>query len=141
MDVSFDIATRLDIFHLGRVDDALVLEMIEKGERALNIRFGRPNEIAAAANGSLNVAQLLCFHLCALEGVEKTQRTTRPISASIEDAINRVMEQIEPKFGPTARIFAALGGRRDLTTIELLRELSWNDGRLCVFARPTVRAS
>ena len=93
--VSFDLATRLDVFRLGRVDDALVLEMIQKGERALNVRFSRPNEIAAVASGSLNVAQLLCFHLCALDCIEETQPTIRPIKAALEDAVARVMEQIE----------------------------------------------
>jgi AcrR family transcriptional regulator len=124
IEMSFDIATRLDIFRLGRVEDNLVLEMIEKGARALNVRFARPHEIAAAANGSLNVAQLLCFHLCALENVEKTQDIARAVAAPLEDAIARVMEQIEPKFGSTARVFASLGGRRDFTTIELLRQVS-----------------
>lgn len=122
--VSFDLATRLDVFRLGRVDDSLVLEMIQKGERALNVRFSRPNEIATVASGSLNVAQLLCFHLCALNGIEETQPTTRSIRGALDDAVARVMEQIEPKYGSTARVFASLGGRRDLTTIEILRELS-----------------
>jgi TIR domain len=127
--VSYDLATRLDVFRLGRADDALVLQMIQKGERALNVRFAHPNEIVGIAQGSLNVAQLLCFHLCALAGVEETQTRTKLISAPLSDAVAQVMELLEPKFGTTARVFASLGGRHDLTTIEMLNELSRsNDG-------------
>ncbi|WP_437932478.1 TIR domain-containing protein [Sorangium sp. So ce291] len=123
VELSFDIATRLDIFRMGRVDDALVLSMIRKGEAALNIRFSRPEELVGAASGSLNIAQLLCFHYCSLCGVEETQPFTRTISASLADTISRVKEQVTPKFGPTIKMFASSGGRRDLTAIELLQEL------------------
>lgn len=123
VDLSFDIATRLDVFRMGRVDDALVISMIRKGEAALNIRFARPEELVGAASGSLNIAQLLCFHYCALCGVEETQPFTMTISAPLVDTISRVKEQVTPKFGPTVKMFASSGGRRDLTAIELLQEL------------------
>jgi thymidylate kinase len=66
--ISYDIATRLDVFTLGKVKDELILHMIEKGEKALNIEFDRKAEIALAANGSLNLAQFICFNLCARAG-------------------------------------------------------------------------
>lgn len=121
---SFDLATRVDIFRLGPVDDDLVLKMIRQGERALNVQFARRNDIVAAARGSLNIAQMLCFHLCALESIEETQPYAHIITAPVELAAARVLEQVEPKFGPTARMFASLGDRRDLTTIEILGLLS-----------------
>lgn len=64
VDISFDIATRIDVFKWGKVKDELIIQMIEKGERGLNIEFDRKVEIAFAANGSLNVAQYICFHIC-----------------------------------------------------------------------------
>ncbi len=124
MRLSYDLATRVDIFRFGPVDDDLILKMIRQGELALNIQFPRKNDIVAAARGSLNIAQMLCFHLCALESIVETQDYTHIITAPIELAAARVLDQVEPKFGPTARMFASLGDRRDLTTIEVLGLLS-----------------
>jgi TIR domain-containing protein len=60
VDISFDVATRIDVFKWGKVKDELILQMIEQGENALNIKFDRKTEIVSATSGSLNVAQFLC---------------------------------------------------------------------------------
>ncbi len=72
VDASFDIATRIDVFQFGHVSDDLILHMVKKGEDALNIFFDRKVEIALAANGSLNIAQFLCFNLCQIAHVSET---------------------------------------------------------------------
>ena len=124
VDLAFDVATRIDVFKMGRVPSESVIEMIEKGEKALNVRFPRKSDVVSAANGSLNVAQLLCFHLCALQDLETTQTKLVPIQSDLDSAIARVMEQIEPKFSETVRRFASLGKRRDFTYAEMLKELA-----------------
>jgi hypothetical protein len=99
--------------------------MIEQGEEALNVRFASKSEVVSASKGSLNIAQLLCFHLCALQGIEETRaRKIEAVDADVEAAISRVMEQIEPKFAETVRRFASLGARRDFTYAEILKELA-----------------
>jgi len=82
------------------------------------------SEVVRAANGSLNIAQLLCFHLCALQGVEQTRAETATVDADVEAAISRVLEQVEPKFAETVRRFVSLGTRRDFTYAEMLKELA-----------------
>jgi hypothetical protein len=124
VDIAFDLATRMDVFKLGKVGDRSIIQMIEKGERALNVRFGRRAEIVSAASGSLNIAQLLCYHLCASHAIEKTQTESLSIDADLGGAISRAMEQVAPKFSGMIRFFASLGSRRDLTAIEILKELA-----------------
>jgi hypothetical protein len=124
VNTSFDIATRLDVFTLGRVKDELILQMIEKGEKALNISFDRKAEIALAANGSLNLAQFICFNLCAIAGITETQEQAYVIQCDIDTALENVMTDLERKFEESIGQFIAIGGPRDVTCLRLLEELA-----------------
>ena len=124
VDTYFDIATRLDVFTFGQVKDELILQMIEKGEKALNIRFDRKAEIASAAHGSLNLAQFICYYLCAMAGVAETQDQVRVVSCDIEAARMRVMEVLARKFEEPIMHFIAMGGPRDLVNLQLLEVLA-----------------
>jgi hypothetical protein len=124
VDTSFDVATRIDVFALGEVEDESILQMIELGEETLNIRFDRKSEIMLAVNGSLNLAQFICFNLCARAGIEETQDQTQIISSHIESAIERVMGDLAKKFENSIRHFIAMGGPRDVIGLRLLEELA-----------------
>jgi hypothetical protein len=124
VDLAFDLSTRIDVFTLGKVRDDSVLRMIETGERALNIEFNRKTDIARAASGSLNIAQLLCFHLAATSGVSGTQDTRKKIESEVRTAVSGVLQQLSLKFGTLVRTFASLGNKRDTTCIEILQELA-----------------
>ncbi len=124
VDMSFDIATRLDVFTLGQVKDELVQQMIEKGEEALNIRFDRIAEIVLAANGSLNLAQFMCLTLCAMAEVTETQKLKQVIQCDIDKAIERVMTYLARKFEESIKRFIAMGGTREVTGLRLLEELA-----------------
>jgi hypothetical protein len=87
VDLAFDLATRIDVYALGKVKDETVIRMIEIGERALNVEFLRKTEIARAASVSLNIAQLLCFHLTAAAGVQRTQVERRRIDPNVTAAV------------------------------------------------------
>lgn len=124
VDFAFDLATRISRFKLGKVSDETILKMIQKGEQALNIIFDRKSDIVRAAHGSLNIAQLLCFHIAASQNLNETQPTTKVLSYDLDKAVSRVMELLELKFEETVRRFSLLGGTRDQTCIELLQELA-----------------
>lgn len=124
VDASFDIATRLDIFTMGQVKEELIQQMIEKGEEALNIRFDRKAEIVSAANGSLNLAQFLCFHLCATAEIDETQEQTKIVVCDIETAKERVMRTLANKFESSIKHFIAMGGPRNVIGLRLLEELA-----------------
>lgn len=124
VDLAFDLATRIDVYTLGKVRDETVIRMIEIGEQALNIEFVRKTDIARAASGSLNIAQLLCFHLAAEAGVQGTQSKARRVESDVRSAVSNVLQQIALKFGNLVRTFASLGNKRDVTCIEILQELA-----------------
>ncbi|MFO1431024.1 MAG: TIR domain-containing protein [Candidatus Competibacteraceae bacterium] len=70
VELSPDIATRIRVFPLTKVPPYIVLEMISKGEMALNIRFDKKEDIANQASGSLNIAQMLCYYSAPIQVVE-----------------------------------------------------------------------
>jgi len=128
VDMSFDLATRIDVFKFGKASDESILRMIEKGEEALNAIFDRKAEIVLAANGSLNLAQFLCFNMCAAAKIIETQEKTHFIHGNIDAAIKSMMIDLGRKFDQTIRQFIALGGPRDLTSLRLLEELVLKEG-------------
>jgi adenylate kinase family enzyme len=123
VDMSFDLATRIDVFTFGKASDEAILQMIEKGENALNAKFDRKAEIVLTANGSLNLAQFLCFNVCAGANVIETQEQTQFIQCDIDAAKKSMTVDLGRKFEQTIRQFLALGGPRDLTSLRLLEEL------------------
>ncbi len=131
-DISFDIATRIDVFRWGKVKDELVLRMIEQGEKALNIAFDQKIEIVLAASGSFNIAQFLCFHFCEKAGVKRTQdqELARIVNCDVNAAVSRVMAIASQKFDESIRRFVALGGHQDATCLRLLEELGQSDDGL-----------
>lgn len=124
VDISFDLATRLDVFSLSKVEDKLISQVIEKGEEALNVRFESKADLVLAANGSLNLAQYLCFYICALAKVTETQKYTRIIRSDIRQVIKEVLKDLKMKFGKSIRQFIAMGGSREVTCLCLLEELA-----------------
>lgn len=127
IEIAFDLGTRIRSFKLAKVSDAIILSMIEKGEKALNVTFDRKSEIALAAGGSLNIAQILCSNLVARAGIDETQRNTKIIHCDVESVVAEVMDQLTPKFSDVVRSFASLDGQYDVTCLGILEELAQSE--------------
>lgn len=127
IELSFDLATRVRTFTLGRASNELVLSMLDKGEEALNVQLDRKSDIVIAAAGSLNIAQIFCSNIVAQAGIDRTQRALKVIRCELELAIDAVMDQLRLKFGDMVRSFAAVDGPEDRTCIGLLQELAHAD--------------
>ena len=127
VEISFDLATRIRTFKLGKVKDEIILNMISKGEKALNIRLDRKTEVILASGGSLNIAQILCSNLAAQAGINETQNEAKFVHCDLETAIADVMEILSPKFEEVVQCFASLDGHSEKTCIGLLEELAQAD--------------
>lgn len=106
VDFAPDVAMRIDIFRLESNPPEKILELIELGEAALNISIRARQEIMSRSQGSFQIAQVLCYNLCAREGVEQTLAAQRILSVSIDVVIERVMEDLGRQFGPACLAFA-----------------------------------
>jgi hypothetical protein len=125
IELSFDINTRISSFPLTKVSNSKILELIQKGEVALNITFNRKDEIVLEAAGSLVIAQILCRHIAINENILKTQLMPMPtlVFTDLEKAIKSAMNTMKSRFEHAIQAFVRLGGDRDFTCIELLEAL------------------
>ncbi|WNZ48686.1 TIR domain-containing protein [Leptolyngbya boryana CZ1] len=124
VEVGYDVATRIEIISMGKTPDILVEQMIEKGELALNIRFARKAEIVSVANGSLNIAQMLCAKLAAREDIVRTQNNLKTLGCYLEEEIEETKRVMDLKYGEFIKFFSLLNGRQNHNCINLLLELS-----------------
>ncbi|HEV8562028.1 MAG TPA: TIR domain-containing protein [Actinophytocola sp.] len=144
IDLSPDLATRIRRFRLGRVSEEILLQMMTKGEAALNIIFDRKVEVAIASMGSLQTAQMLCWSMVTMAGIDKTADVPTIVHTDIARARVKVAELLRLKFQSTVEDFIVLDDPDELLCIELLLELArTSDGilRLGPFAdrRPDLR--
>jgi len=86
-----DLGLRIDIFKLEANSDEQIEKLIALGEAALNIRLPDAAGIARHAQGSFQIAQLLCHKLCVLDHVTETSPSERLITTSLNVAIEDVM--------------------------------------------------
>lgn len=92
-----NLAGRIDLVEIKQRQPASkVRELVQKGERAANVRFSDIEALVAAARGSFILAQQLCEK--ALAKVPKTPETTRDIEVSIKDLTARVAADLKGSY-------------------------------------------
>jgi hypothetical protein len=125
-----DLATRMQVIKMARAPEKLVLEMIDRGEKALNVTFTQSRAIAREAAGSLNLAQILCLHTAFLNGVTGTVDQHRVIDDGVQRALSNADRNFAPVYGDLIRTFGGLDGEKRRTCIDLLLRLGRTDGLL-----------
>src|SRR5262249_44774965 len=103
-----DLATRAVAVSLGRESDEKVIDLISKGERALNIQLARKMEFALSANGSFVVAQMLCENALLASDVQETQRSVVSLDIPPSMVIRQVVDQLKGQFHKSLQSFALL---------------------------------
>ncbi len=101
-----DLGLRLDIFKLEANPQEAIEKLIQKGEEALNVVIPGHEDIAARAQGSFQIAQLLCHKLCILDRVTESQGSAKGITTSINVAVEDVMSDLGRQFKEAAILFA-----------------------------------
>lgn len=107
--VSFapDLNNRIDTIRFEANPDERVLQLIEKGEGALNVGLAVKDDIMKAAAGSFYLAQMLCHETCVAGGITEAQATRTKCEISYQIVVFRVMETLSRRFRPLATAFAA----------------------------------
>jgi hypothetical protein len=124
VELSFDLATRIDVFRLTRASTRSVEEMIEKGEQSLNVTFANREGLVREANGSLLTAQMLCWHVAQQSGVERTEARLRVLDTGTDEALRLVESDLARKYDDVVKQFSQLDGTHERVCIELLNLLS-----------------
>jgi hypothetical protein len=93
-----DLVNRLDIIRFENEPDEKVLELVRKGEDALNINITVKDEIMASAQGSFFLAQMLCKEVCLASNVLERQDSIRETNVSFEAVRSSVWERLGQVF-------------------------------------------
>ncbi|GIE92741.1 HEAT repeat domain-containing protein [Paractinoplanes rishiriensis] len=127
-----DLGTRIQIFQLPKVDDDLVLQMIRRGEKALNVTFEQAGQIVRQAAGSLNVAQILCLHIAQLSRIDRTAEQHMVITDGIDRAMQYLDRALHATYQDVVHLFCRLDGDKRRTCVDLLLRLAGTDGVLAL---------
>ena len=101
-----DLTNRIDTIRFETNPEEKVLELVSKGEKALNISMTIGNDIAREARGSFHIAQMLCHEACIWSDVLESTTECSEIITSMELVRQKVIEGLMPTFLPVARKFA-----------------------------------
>jgi len=104
---SKDLNDRIDTIRFEINPEERVIELIEKGENALSIQINTRLEIAKDAQGSFNIAQMLCHATCLEGNVTERCEETKSISVSLQLVRERVLEERSRQFFEVTRKFAS----------------------------------
>jgi hypothetical protein len=100
-----DLVNRIDIIRFETNPPEKLLELVEKGEKALNINITSKNEISKESHGSFYLAQMLAHETCLKYGVLEHCDNQEDIPVSIEVVKQSVYERLTLKFSDITRKF------------------------------------
>lgn len=151
MDYAPDLLHRVEAIKIGRTNVERIIELIERGERALNCEIHVADEIADEAVGSFAMAQILCHEACIQGKVLETAvlAERHRVEASLPSIREAVLRELSPRFFPVARDFATgnkLRREGRAPYLHLLRWLSASpegalDTKEAITANPELRGS
>lgn len=101
-----DLNNRIDTIRFEANSLDKIMELIRKGEVALNISIGAADKIAEDAGGSFHLTQILCSELCISSGVSERCEDKKEIDTSLESVKERVLAELARTFSDRAIKFA-----------------------------------
>ncbi|MDY6965496.1 MAG: TIR domain-containing protein [Halobacteriota archaeon] len=102
-----DLVNRIEIIKFETNSDKKVLELIEKGEEALNIGIESKDEIVKESHGSFYIAQMLSHETCIKGNVLEHSGNFQNIPVSLEVIKQSVYERLSLGFMDIAKRFAS----------------------------------
>ncbi|WP_179333621.1 TIR domain-containing protein [Winogradskyella costae] len=108
--IAGDLNNRIDTIKFEQNPPNKITDLIELGEKALNIKISTKEDIALLAKGSFHIAQLLSKETCIDSEVLDTCDKTKVLKSSIEVIKEKVLSDFDRIFYPKARKFA-IGNR------------------------------
>ena len=101
-----DLTGRIDTISFESNPDEKVEELVELGERALNIKINVKSEIVKDSLGSFHLAQMLCHESCIEAGILEEAEYEQQTCSSMEVVRERVLSDLSQSFFNKAKLFA-----------------------------------
>lgn len=120
-----DVGLRIDVFKLEQNPEALVRELIQLGEKALNISLNDAESVVKASQGSFQITQMLCHQLCIEGGVIEATVDGCEIEATLDDVLDEVLVSLRRIFHEPCVQFAQGSKLRREGRAPYLHILKW----------------
>lgn len=101
-----DLSGRIDTIKFEKNPEERIQELIELGEKTLNVTLNTKQEIVKDSQGSFNIAQTLCHESCLLGGVTEQCEKPTDVKVSLEVVRENVLGELSTKFFEVSRKFA-----------------------------------
>jgi hypothetical protein len=101
-----DLGMRIDVLRFEANSVEKISDLIELGQNALNVHIKEKNKIAARAEGSFQIAQMLCHRACLKRDIDETQTQVVNIDISVDVIVEDVMVGLDRQFKDTTLAFA-----------------------------------
>ncbi len=101
-----DLNNRLEIIRFESNPDEKIEELLEKGEKALNIEINVKNEVIQSSNGSFYIAQMLAHQICLDADIMEKQENCRATDISFELCRGKVFDKLSGVFMKPAESFS-----------------------------------
>lgn len=107
--VSFsnDLNNRIDTIKFESNPENKIEELIELGEKVLNIEINIKDEIVKECNGSFHLAQLLAFETCINSDITESCSNRTSTKVSYETIKEKVLSDLNRVFFEKAKLFAS----------------------------------
>lgn len=93
-----DLNTRIEIITFGINSQEKIQELLEKGQKELNICLNINSELIIAANGSFYLAQMLAYYSCIESKITDEQEEMTEINISFELVNGKVLDILKRRF-------------------------------------------
>jgi hypothetical protein len=120
-----DLGMRIDVLRFEANPVEKIHDLIDLGETALNVRIKERNTIAARAEGSFQIAQLLCHRACLKRGIDERQAQLTNVDISVDVIVEDVMVGLDRQFKDTTLAFAQGSRLRREGRAPYLHILKW----------------
>jgi hypothetical protein len=101
-----DVGLRVDVFKLEANPPELVERMVEQGESALNVSIGAKKSVVDSAQGSFQIAQMLCHQLCIEGKATESKPETNILDVGLESVMDEVLVTLKRMFQQACIEFA-----------------------------------
>jgi hypothetical protein len=101
-----DLAGRIEVIKFGINPEDRIQQLIDLGGNALNVDVPIAMDIIRAADGSFNIAQMLCHEACLAADVVETSPERVALGVSFELVRERVLDRLADSFYRRAEVFA-----------------------------------
>lgn len=102
---AYDLGPRLGIYRFTRATDYEISKLVDEGENVLNVIFEDKNILLSESSGNFWLAQYICNKVCASQNVFESQEEVVILSFDLLTIRRRLMDELSPRFMPTAKTF------------------------------------